>query len=276
MVFNRSILFSIILHVMIVTAAIAINGRGREYHAPADHILVLLFSDITGSSPTSLKEVKIEKSVAPGKKEIRETITKKDNPVISLSNEALNSPVVRNAEEVESKDIMKFGSAAVIGNPNVSSGQTPMLHSSTKGNKNNPPSPPFDKGGMGGFSEQNMGIKWEAAVYDSPKIQSGENSGSSNKGGAQAVNLLIRAAIEKVKTYPVLAMKRRIEGILMTEFIINSKGYSENVAVAKSSGYEILDSAAIAIIKRAAPFPKVEGQISIPITFSLKNTGTYE
>ncbi|PIP70816.1 MAG: hypothetical protein COW90_03295 [Nitrospirae bacterium CG22_combo_CG10-13_8_21_14_all_44_11] len=42
----------------------------------------------------------------------------------------------------------------------AASGETPMPHNSTKGNKNNPPSPPFDKGGMGGFSEQDTDGKY--------------------------------------------------------------------------------------------------------------------
>jgi TonB family protein len=82
---------------------------------------------------------------------------------------------------------------------------------------------------------------------------------------------LIRAAIEKAKTYPYIARKKKIEGTVITEFIIDGRGYPDNIKVIKSSGFEILDSAALNIISKAAPFPKLEGNIVIPITFSLKN-----
>ncbi|MEK7712620.1 MAG: ATP-binding protein [Nitrospirota bacterium] len=49
------------------------------------------------------------------------------------------------------------------------SGETPMLHSNTKGNKNNPLLPPFDKGGMGGFSEQLLGIERIEGVISHPR-----------------------------------------------------------------------------------------------------------
>jgi len=49
------------------------------------------------------------------------------------------------------------------------SGETPMLHSNTKGNKNNPPLPPFDKGGMGGFSEQLLEIERIEGVISHPR-----------------------------------------------------------------------------------------------------------
>ncbi|MBI5188068.1 MAG: energy transducer TonB [Nitrospirae bacterium] len=93
--------------------------------------------------------------------------------------------------------------------------------------------------------------------------------GDHHKGGVISPYALIKAAIEKAKTYPILARKRKIEGTVIAVFTINIKGYPEDIRVEKSSGYEILDSTAIRIITAAAPFPKVNGEIVVPITFKL-------
>lgn len=80
---------------------------------------------------------------------------------------------------------------------------------------------------------------------------------------------LIRAAIARSKIYPLLARKRRIEGAVVTGFRIDEKGCPQDLKIEKSSGHEILDSAALKIVTKAAPFPKVNGEIIVPITFKL-------
>lgn len=88
--------------------------------------------------------------------------------------------------------------------------------------------------------------------------------------GGQSLIHQIRAAIERAKIYPVLARKRKQEGTVVTGFSINSNGLPENIRIIKSSGINILDSAARDTIIRAAPFPIVKGSIEVPITFILK------
>jgi TonB family protein len=80
---------------------------------------------------------------------------------------------------------------------------------------------------------------------------------------------LITAAIEKAKTYPFLARKKKIEGTVIAAFRINAKGYPQDINIRKSSGFEILDSAAINIVIKAAPFPHVVEPVEIPITFRI-------
>jgi len=79
----------------------------------------------------------------------------------------------------------------------------------------------------------------------------------------------IRAAIERAKSYPLLAKKRGLEGTVTTEFHISNKGLPEGIKITKSSGYTLLDTAARETIIRAAPLPSVKGNIEIPITFRL-------
>ncbi len=80
---------------------------------------------------------------------------------------------------------------------------------------------------------------------------------------------LITAAIEKAKTYPFLARKKKVEGTVIAAFRINAKGYPQDINIRKSSGFEILDSAAINIVIKAAPFPHVVEPVEIPITFRI-------
>lgn len=79
----------------------------------------------------------------------------------------------------------------------------------------------------------------------------------------------IRAAIERAKSYPLLAKKRGLEGTVVTGFRINSKGLPEGITITKSSGYSLLDNAAKETIIKAAPLPSMTGNIEIPITFRL-------
>jgi protein TonB len=98
--------------------------------------------------------------------------------------------------------------------------------------------------------------------------------GQLKDGSNSSVLKAIRSAIEKAKDYPFLARKKKIEGTVITEFTISGRGYPEDIKVKKSSGSEILDSAAIKIITRAAPFPKVNSKIVIPLTFKLTESNS--
>jgi protein TonB len=80
----------------------------------------------------------------------------------------------------------------------------------------------------------------------------------------------IQAAIERTKNYPRLARERGIEGEVRLRFRINSAGSVESVEIVKSSGYEILDSASVRAVSRAAPMPSVRGWIEVPIAYVLK------
>lgn len=86
----------------------------------------------------------------------------------------------------------------------------------------------------------------------------------------QSIYNSILSAIEKAKTYPFIARKKKLEGTVVAEFMININGFPERIIIKKSSGYEILDDAAMNIIKKAAPLPKTDRNIEVPITFSLK------
>jgi TonB family protein len=109
-------------------------------------------------------------------------------------------------------------------------------------------------------------------VFSHNSELSGYGSTPSNQdhtGQKKDYYALITAAIEKAKTYPFLARKKKIEGMVIAAFRIDAKGYPQDINIRKSSGFEILDSAAIKIVTKAAPFPYVVEPVEIPITFRI-------
>jgi protein TonB len=87
---------------------------------------------------------------------------------------------------------------------------------------------------------------------------------------------LVRKKIETAKSYPHWAREAGYEGTTKIRFAILANGGLEEVFIVDSSGYDILDNAAIAAIEKAAPFPPLPNslkrdilQLELPIAFQL-------
>jgi TonB family protein len=80
---------------------------------------------------------------------------------------------------------------------------------------------------------------------------------------------VIGSAIERNKKYPRIARERGIEGIVRLRFRVDQTGSVQKIEVVESSGSEILDSASIRAVERAAPMPYVNGWIEVPIAYVL-------
>jgi len=227
---RQNIFISVLIHTLIITSALIVGGKIRDAacRIPENHMIVSLFKEV--------EDIARDKILKQSQHIERNTTTSKDRVV--LPEPAMNDKV--------------FAYSISTPDPNIAI-ETKMLHSSTKGNENNPPSPP---------------LSTDPPI--SPFSKGGEE-GLQKQDNISQLYALIRAAIEKVKTYPFIARKKKIEGTVITEFSINNKGYPQDITVRKSSGYEILDSTAINIIKKAAPFPQIDGHIVIPIKFSLRD-----
>jgi TonB family protein len=161
--------------------------------------------------------------------------------------------------------------------------ELPHIERAGENKENNPSSPPFTSplssargGGVKegqGFLSENAGLSLVEPVQKGDNVNSGQSLIVS--GNSSSPLKAIRAAIEKAKSYPLLARKKRIEGTTITVFTINNKGFPEDIKIKQSSGYEILDLAAIKIITKAAPFPEVNGEIIVPIIFKLTDPNSY-
>ncbi len=80
----------------------------------------------------------------------------------------------------------------------------------------------------------------------------------------------IRRSIERAKTYPRLAREMGIQGVVYVRFRLKPSGDVERVEIVKSSGCDILDSATVRTVYRAAPMPYVEGWLEVPISYVLE------
>ncbi|OHE61312.1 MAG: hypothetical protein A2Z47_14805 [Thermodesulfovibrio sp. RBG_19FT_COMBO_42_12] len=255
---RRNILFSLFFHTMIILSAFAVSvsvGDMTE-HLRTDYLTVSLSKEMTGTSS------------------VNSPLPVPDNKTRFLAN-------VQNdkSEETASKNSSDKVDITISANQHAGiSEETNISHSTLKENESNHPLTLLDpslstlskggiKEGMGGLQEQN------SVSENTGKSQSGDEILKSTKRKAGKGNIspydLIRSAIEKARTYPFLARKKRIEGTVITNFTINSKGYPQDIKIEKSSGSEILDSAAIKIVMKAAPFPAVDGEIAVPISFKL-------
>lgn len=87
----------------------------------------------------------------------------------------------------------------------------------------------------------------------------------------------VRQSAEKLKTYPKNAKRLSQTGVAYVHFIILADGTITQISLQKSSGFELLDDAAIKIISTLAkvkPIPKELNQekydIVLPIDYSLE------
>lgn len=115
-------------------------------------------------------------------------------------------------------------------------------------------------------------------VSDSPHLTSNtpvnelpRNPVSRNEVGGAALGH-IRAMIENAITYPSIARKLRIEGVVLVTFTLKSDGTVDAAHIKSTSGSSLLDEKAIqTILSLSGDFPSL-GQtfeLSIPIAFSL-------
>lgn len=107
---------------------------------------------------------------------------------------------------------------------------------------------------------------------DSNSVSAGIELTRSSGNEERQFNLIkdiIRRYIESAKAYPTLARRRGIEGVVYVKFRVNPDGQPVDIQIIKRSGSSILDKGALKIIKKAAPFPYVEGAIEVPISFRL-------
>jgi protein TonB len=77
--------------------------------------------------------------------------------------------------------------------------------------------------------------------------------GQFSEAGSNAYNALVFGHLQRFKRYPSAA--RGKSGTVVVRFVLNRAGDVIESAVTKSSGNDVLDREAVAILQRASPFP---------------------
>jgi len=80
----------------------------------------------------------------------------------------------------------------------------------------------------------------------------------------------IRDSIQRALSYPLLARKRGMEGTVVAAFAIGRDGTPVRVRVLRSSGHGMLDREVMRTISKASPYPSLEGEVEVPVSFRLK------
>lgn len=88
---------------------------------------------------------------------------------------------------------------------------------------------------------------------------------------------LVLGQLNKFKRYPVSAQFRKQQGVPWVRFTMDRDGKVVSVAMERSSGVDALDREALALPKRAQPFPKPPADVSgqavelvVPVEFFLR------
>lgn len=84
------------------------------------------------------------------------------------------------------------------------------------------------------------------------------------------------SALERCKEYPRAAQQRRQQGRAMLRFTIDRSGKVLDYKIEKSTGYDTLDQAVVAMIQRASPLPPMPADMTkdhlellVPVPFTL-------
>jgi len=111
---------------------------------------------------------------------------------------------------------------------------------------------------------------------------SGNGTGGNGSGLAGCLDpIWLRAVTDRVRQffyYPPEALSARIFGVAMVHFVVRRNGQIDRLAIAKSSGNEGLDKAAIDIMQKAQPLPPIPDRMhtdqvigDLPINFGVRN-----
>jgi len=86
----------------------------------------------------------------------------------------------------------------------------------------------------------------------------------------------ISAALERNKRYPSQSQSRREQGVAQVFFSLDRHGNVIESRVVRSAGFALLDEEALAMLRRAQPFPKPPPEmgehvdLTVPVRFNLK------
>jgi periplasmic protein TonB len=110
-----------------------------------------------------------------------------------------------------------------------------------------------------------------------PKAPIEAQPNPSNSNAIPMYRTRIAVLLERHKRYPTAAQSRRQEGIAQVFFSIDREGRVLDSRIVRSAGAAALDAEALALLKRAQPFPppppELAGErvtLTVPIAFHLK------
>ena len=135
-----------------------------------------------------------------------------------------------------------------------------------------PPAPAADN--IGVPDEPNLDLpkifSWTPAASAKSRTSSGVKDRMRGKELGKEYLVMVRKRIKNHKKYPMIARKQHMQGCTRLRFLLRPDGGVEWVKVIRSSGYKVLDEAAVAAVRRASPFPAPpDGLFSGPVPLQI-------
>lgn len=101
----------------------------------------------------------------------------------------------------------------------------------------------------------------------------GQASGVTQAGlSNEASNANVASITRRVNIsiqYPQMARRRGWQGRVLAGFSVQSDGRPAGIRIVESSGYGALDDAVLTAIRSNGPYPEVNGEMQLPVTFKL-------
>lgn len=80
----------------------------------------------------------------------------------------------------------------------------------------------------------------------------------------------VRLQIEQAKRYPHAARRTGLQGAALLRFTIAPDGSVDGVGLARSSGFALLDNAALDTVRRAAPYPPQSKPVGVEVEIAFR------
>ena len=246
MTLKKTITLSIVLHICFFSAALLLSARllGGSGKLPETDVV---FISLAVDEPQAVKAVPVPEKVRAVKKTETPPLSARVEPEPAIADVS-----VEKAEEI---------SEDVTPEEVVTAGKETLKEESAAA--------------VGSLQEETVDHSEVEAVHvvHAPPASGGDETASAGeeKGLLPGTIELISMAIERVKTYPVIARKRGIEGTVHVSFNVMADGNPYGIKILKSSGFSILDKATVKVVKKAAPFPLIANRIDLPVAYRLRN-----
>ncbi len=105
----------------------------------------------------------------------------------------------------------------------------------------------------------------------------GQVGTSSSEGNSRYSNYpgMVAKKLRRYRRYPSEAQRQNMTGRTVVSFRVDRSGSASAIRVVRSSGYDILDQAALETVRRASPFPDIPSSdqrnswtFTVPISFT--------
>lgn len=136
-------------------------------------------------------------------------------------------------------------------------------------------SSPAGRGGAGRLDAALAAPSTPSVTIGSAQSAGGGGAGWSGNGGVGGRSSAPNYGINPLPKYPLLAREKGYEGTVYLRVLVRVDGRVGQLAVDRSSGYEVLDRAAVDSVKEWAFFPakkggkSVQSWVLLPVKFAL-------